>query len=203
MTGAFLHFDTGKAKFENDDLNHFPEWVNERLTYPDSALECAATGRVTTQFTIDMFGNIEDVKVLRGVHPALDSVALKIVASSSSKWSPAADIVGNTCSIKYTFPVIFTREMMFKAFIVKMYNENLYEDYGFLDSDEPAYATWLFRSGQQDSKPGSDEKTVIVDVKADGDWYVYTALDMGWEFSNRIRLSCKNGKIIIEDIDKV
>ena len=221
VTGAFLHFDTGKAKFENDDPNHFPEWVNERLTYPDSALECAATGRVTTQFTIDMFGNIEDVKVLRGVHPALDSVALKIVASSSSKWSPAADIVGNTCSIKYTFPVIFTREMMFKAFIVKMYNENLYEDYGFLmkhcspellkklqdaypyDSDEPAYATWLFRSGQQDSKPGSDEKTVIVDVKADGDWYVYTALDMGWEFSNRIRLSCKNGKIIIEDIDKV
>ena len=71
------------------------------------------------------------------------------------------------------------------------------------DSDEPAYATWLFRSGQQDSKPGSDEKTVIVDVKADGDWYVYTALDMEWEFSNRIRLSCKNGKIIIEDIDKV
>ena len=74
-----------------------------------------------------------------------------------------------------------------KEFITKMYNDKLYEDYDFLqkhcspellkklqdaytyDSYEPAYATWLFRSGQQDSKPGSDDKTMILDVTADGD----------------------------------
>ena len=106
-----------------------------------------------------------------------------------------------------------------KSFITKMYNDKLYEDYDFLqkhcspellkklqeaypyDSDGPAYASWLFRSGQQESKPGSDGKTMMLDVKADGDWYVYTALDMGWEFTNRIKVTCPDGKIIIEDMD--
>jgi hypothetical protein len=100
-----------------------------------------------------------------------------------------------------------------------MYNDKLYEDYDFLqkhcspellqklqdaypyDSDAPAYATWLFRSGQQDSKPGSDGKTMMLDIKADGDWYVYTALDMGWKVTNRIKMISKDGKIIIEDMD--
>ena len=100
-----------------------------------------------------------------------------------------------------------------------MYNDKLYEDYDFLqkhcspellqklqdaypyDSDGPAYATWQFRSGQQDSKPGLDGKTMLLDIKADGDWYVYTALDMGWKVTNRIKVTSKDSKIIIEDMD--
>ena len=183
-------------------------------------MECAAAGLVTARFTIDMFGNLEDVKVLRGVHPALDSVVVKIISSSSSKWNPATDFVVNTYSVKYTFPVIFTNEMMFKAFIAKMYNEKSYEDYDFLqkhcspellkklqdaypyDSDGVAYATWLFRSSHQDSNPWTkDDKTMMLDIKADGDWYVYTALDMGWKVTNRIKVISKDGRIIIEDMD--
>ena len=218
VTGLLIHYADEKARFEGQDSNHFSKWVQERLTYPEAALEDAATGRVTLMFKIDMFGNLEDVKVLRGRHPALDSVAVNVV-SSSPKWEPAKDRMGNPWRAVYTFPVIFTPEMMFEAFITKMYNEKLYEDYDFLqkhcspellkklqdaytyDSDEPAYATWLFRSGQQDSKPGSDDKTMILDVTADDDWYTYKALDMGWEFTNRIKLTSKDAKIIIEDMD--
>ena len=217
VTGLLIHYADEKARFEGQDANHFSKWVQERLTYPEAALEDAPTGRVTLMFKIDMFGNLEYVKVLRGRHPALDSVAVNVV-SSSPKWEPAKDPMGNPWRAVYTWTVIFTPEMMFEAFITKMYNEKLYEDYGFLqkhcspellkklqdaypyDSDGPAYATWLFRSGQQDSKPGSDGKTMILDVTADGDWYTYKALDMGWEFTNRIKLTSKDGKIIIEDI---
>ena len=173
---------------------------------------------MTLQFKIDMFGNLEGVKVLRGRHPALDSVAFNVL-SSSPKWEPAKDRMGNPWRVAYTFPVIFTPEMMFEAFITKMYNEKLYEDYGFLqkhcspellkklqdaytyDSDGPAYATWLFRNGQQDSKPGSDDKTMVLDVTADDDWYTYKALDMGWEFTRKIRLALKDNLIIIEDLE--
>ena len=42
---------------------------------------------------------------------------------------------------------------------------------------------------------------MILDVTADGDWYTYKALDMGWECTNRIKLTSKDGKIIIEDMD--
>jgi len=164
-----------------------------------------------------MFGNLEGLKVLRGRHPALDSVAINVL-SSSPKWTPAKNRIGDPWSAVYTFPVIFTPEMMFEAFITKMYNEKLYEDYDFLqkhcspellkklqdaytyDSEEPAYATWLFRSDQQDCKPGSDGKTMMLEVTADGDWYTYTALDMGWELSKRIKLVHRDQQVIIEDI---
>ena len=217
ITTIHVEYIDEKARFEGQDANQFSNWVKERLTYPDAALEDAATGRVTVMFKIDIFGNLEEVKVLRGIHPALDSVAFNVV-SSSPKWTPGKDIVGNPHLLVYTFPVIFTHEMMFEAFITKMYNEKLYEDYDFLqkhcstellkklhdaypyDSDGVEYATWLFRSGQQDSKPGSDGKTMLVEVNSDGDWYTYTALDMGWEFSKQIKLVHRDEKVIIEDI---
>ena len=105
-----------------------------------------------------------------------------------------------------------------KSFITQMYNNKLYEDYDFLqkhcsaellkklqdaypyDTDGIAYATWLVRSSQQDSKPEADDKTIMLEIKADGDWFVYTALDMGWEFTNRIKITNKGDKTIIEDI---
>lgn len=111
-----------------------------------------------------------------------------------------------------------TKSDEIKSFITQMYNNKLYEDYDFLrkhcstelleklqdaytyDTDGIAYATWLFRSSQQDSKPGADDKTIMLEVKADGDWFVYTALDMGWKFTNKIKITNKGGKIIIEDV---
>ncbi len=111
-----------------------------------------------------------------------------------------------------------TKRDEIKSFITQMYNNKLYEDYDFLrkhcssgllkklqdvypyDTDGIAYATWLFRSGQQDRKPGADDKTIILEVKADGDGFVYTALDMGWKFTNRIKITNKGGEIIIENI---
>ena len=106
-----------------------------------------------------------------------------------------------------------------RFFITKMYEGKLYENYDFLqthcsaellkklqdaypyDANSVAYATWLFRSGQQDSKPESNGKSCMVEVKTDnGDWYIYRAIDMGWEFTKRIKVFNKNGKIVISDI---
>ena len=111
-----------------------------------------------------------------------------------------------------------TRRDEIKSFITQMYNNKLYEDYDFLqkhcsaellkklqdaypyDTDGIAYATWLFRSSQQDSKPGADDKTIMLEVRAVGDWFVYTALDMGWKFTNKIKITNKGGEIVIEDV---
>ena len=106
-----------------------------------------------------------------------------------------------------------------RSFITRMYEGKLYENYDFLqkhcsaellkklqdaypyDADAVAYATWLFRSGQQDSKPGSNGKSCMVEVKTDkDDWYVYRAIDMDYEFTKRIKVFNKNGKIVISDI---
>ena len=55
----------------------------------------------------------------------------------------------------------------------------------------------------KDSKPGADDKTIMLEVKADGDWFIYTALDMGWKFTNKIKITNKGGEIIIEDVSVV
>ena len=106
-----------------------------------------------------------------------------------------------------------------KSFIIRMYEDKLYQNYDFLqkhcsaellkklqdaypyDANGVAYATWLFRSGQQDIKPESNGKPRMLEVKTDnGDWYIYRAIDMGWEFTKRIKISNKDGKIVISDI---
>ena len=106
-----------------------------------------------------------------------------------------------------------------RSFITRMYEGKLYENYDFLhehcsaellkklqdaypyDANGVAYATWLFRSSQQDSKPESNGESCMVEVKTDnGDWYIYRAIDMGWEFTKRIKVFNKNGKIVISDI---
>mgnify|MGYP002512634151 FL=1 len=114
-----MEYVNERARFEGQEAKYFSKWVRERLTYPEVALEDAATGRVTLKFKIDMFGNLEDVKVLRGRHPALDSLAFNVV-SSSPKWTPAENFVGDPMSVTYTFPVIFTPEMMYEAIRVVM-----------------------------------------------------------------------------------
>ena len=106
-----------------------------------------------------------------------------------------------------------------RSFITRMYEGKLYENYDFLqehcsaellkklqdaypyDANGVAYATWFFRSSQQDSKPESNGESCMVEVKTDnGDWYIYRAIDMGWEFTKRIKVFNKNGKIVISDI---
>ncbi len=132
-------------------------------------------------------------------------------------------LVGTPCNISaqeklHPTHTSTTKSDEIQSFITQMYNNKLYEDYAFLqkhcsakllkklqdaypyDTDGRAYATWLFRSGQQDSKPGADNKTIMLEVKADGDWFIYTALDMGWRFTNKIKITNKGGEIVIEDI---
>lgn len=106
-----------------------------------------------------------------------------------------------------------------RFFIIKMYEDKLFQNYDFLqkhcssellkklqeaypyDVDGVAYATWLFRSEQQDSKPGTNGKSCMVEVKLDKDnWYIYRAIDMGWEFTKRIKVSAKDGNMVISNI---
>ena len=105
-----------------------------------------------------------------------------------------------------------------RQFITKMYNDKLYDDYDFqqkhcsqellkklqdaypYDSDDVEYATWLFRSGHQDSNPDTENKTIMLEVTPQNGFYTYTALDMGWKFSKQIKLAYIDEKIIIEDI---
>ena len=57
------------------------------------------------QFTVNPDGSVSDVKVLRGVDPALDNEAVRVV-KSSPKWEPCRQR-DRAVKVSYTFPVIF------------------------------------------------------------------------------------------------
>ena len=94
-----------KPKFNGGDANEFSKWVNSRLQYPQICIENGRQGRVTLSFTIKADGSLSDVKVLRGVDPALDQEAVRVV-KSSPKWIPGKQR-DRAVAVSYTFPVIF------------------------------------------------------------------------------------------------
>lgn len=94
-----------KPKFNGKDANEFSRWVNQRLDYPRVCIENGVQGRVTLEFTIRADGSLSDIKVLRGVDPALDSEAVRVV-QSSPKWTPGRQR-DRAVAVTYTFPVIF------------------------------------------------------------------------------------------------
>jgi len=94
-----------KPSFNGGDANEFSKWVNQRLVYPEIAKENGVQGRVTLQFTVNADGSVSNVKVLRGVDPALDKEAVRVV-SSSPKWKPGKQR-DRAVKVTYTFPVIF------------------------------------------------------------------------------------------------
>jgi protein TonB len=79
--------------------------VNSQLVYPEIAKNNGVQGRVTLQFKVGEDGSVTNVKVLRGVDPALDAEAVRVV-SASPKWKPGKQR-GRAVAVIYTFPVIF------------------------------------------------------------------------------------------------
>lgn len=94
-----------KPGFMGGDANAFSKWVNERLQYPEIAKENGIQGRVLLQFVVGADGKVSNVKVVRGVDPALDKEAVRVV-QSSPKWTPGKQR-DRAVKVTYTFPVIF------------------------------------------------------------------------------------------------
>ncbi len=94
------------AKFGKGDDKEFQKWVYSQIRYPDEARENGISGRVFIQFTIEKDGSVANVKVLRGVDPALDKEAIRVV-SMSPKWTPAKN-QDRTVRVIYAFPITFS-----------------------------------------------------------------------------------------------
>ena len=73
--------------FKGGDVNKFRDWVQKRVKYPQIAAENGIQGKVYIMFVVEPDGSVSNVSIMRGVDPALDEEAIKVV-ESSPKWSP-------------------------------------------------------------------------------------------------------------------
>lgn len=91
--------------FQGGDVNKFRTWVLKHLQYPEIAAENGISGRVFIRFVVEPDGTVDNVEVVRGVDPALDAEAVRVV-KSSPKWSPGKQR-GKPVRVAYTFPIVF------------------------------------------------------------------------------------------------
>lgn len=95
-----------------DQMPQFPggheklkEFIEKNRRYPKSLQDCGIQGRVVVTFVVKKTGRISHAKVARGVDPALDREALRVVRKMP-RWIPGK-MGGKNVDVKYTIPVDF------------------------------------------------------------------------------------------------
>lgn len=81
------------------------QYIGKNMKYPVIAQENGIQGRVIVSFVIEKDGHVADVTVVRGVDPALDKEAIRVV-SAMPRWRPGEQR-GKPVRVKYTLPVTF------------------------------------------------------------------------------------------------
>ncbi len=81
------------------------KWLSDHINYPSVAAEEGVQGRVIVEFVVSKTGDVENVHVLRGRHPALDKEAVRVV-KGMPKWNPGRNN-GQPVKVTYTLPVTF------------------------------------------------------------------------------------------------
>jgi protein TonB len=81
------------------------KFLGSTVKYPEVAQENGVQGKVFVAFVVDRNGGISNVKIARGVDPALDKEAMRVV-KSMPKWIPGKQN-GDAVRVSYTVPINF------------------------------------------------------------------------------------------------
>ena len=81
------------------------EFIEKNRRYPKSLQDRGIQGRVVVTFVVEKTGKISHAKVVRGVDPALDKEALRVVRKMP-QWIPGKMYRKNV-DVNYTIPVDF------------------------------------------------------------------------------------------------
>ncbi|MGZ2368791.1 energy transducer TonB [Ancylomarina sp. YFZ004] len=91
-------------KFPGGDVE-LMKWISNSVKYPIIAQENGITGRVHMNFVINENGGIENIVVVRGVDPALDKEAIRVI-KKMPKWKPGKQR-GKAVKVSFSLPINF------------------------------------------------------------------------------------------------
>ncbi len=94
-----------KPGFNGEGRDGFRRYIAQNLIYPREASQHGIQGTVHVQFVVDKFGKVVNVEILRGVHPAIDKEAIRVIRSSP-KWKPGSQN-GLPVDVIFVFPINF------------------------------------------------------------------------------------------------
>lgn len=95
-----------------EDMPEFPggemalrKYIANNIKYPEAAQDNGIQGKVYVTFVVSKDGSVANAKIARGVDPALDKEALRVV-NSLPKWTPGKQREENV-NVSYTVPINF------------------------------------------------------------------------------------------------
>ena len=85
--------------------------ISHNIKYPEEVLKDSLQGKVYVTFTITKTGKVENPQITRGIHPALDKEAIRVV-SLFPDWKPGEKYYPGKfgsvkCIVSYSIPVDF------------------------------------------------------------------------------------------------
>ena len=105
-------FDNDQVFMIVEEMPEFPggeealiKFIAESTKYPEEAKNKRIEGKVFVQFVINKEGNVENVKLAKGVDPLLDEAAMNIV-KSMPQWKPGRQR-GQNVNVSFTIPINF------------------------------------------------------------------------------------------------
>jgi protein TonB len=91
--------------FRGGGVEDFRRYVQENIKYPTLAAENGIEGTVYVKFVVDTDGGISNVLVVRGVDPALDDEAVRVI-ENAPEWEPGRQR-GIPVRVQFTIPIVF------------------------------------------------------------------------------------------------
>ncbi len=85
-------------------LDGFYQELARHLKYPRSARKAGIEGRVFLQFTVNKQGKLEDIKVIKSLHPDCDRAAMEAI--QKTRWTPAM-VDGELVKQQLSLPIFF------------------------------------------------------------------------------------------------
>lgn len=87
-------------------MPEFYKMIFQNQVYPKDAKNRDIEGRVYVQFVVLENGQVEQLKVIKGIGYGCDEEAMRLVALSSGNWIPGKQY-GNTVKVRMVLPIIF------------------------------------------------------------------------------------------------
>ena len=91
--------------FLGEGIDKFAEWVKKQVVYPQDAAEAGIEGTVTAGFVIGTDGSVQNIVIMKSVHPDLDQEVIRVL-SRSPLWKPGKQ-GGTPVRVIFFIPVKF------------------------------------------------------------------------------------------------
>ena len=104
IEGPIFTVVENKPEYPGGDAEMYKH-LGTSINYPQTARDAGIEGRVFVQFIVKDNGELADVKVVKGVDPALDAEALRVI-SEMPAWNPGQQR-GINVNVRMVLPVFF------------------------------------------------------------------------------------------------